>query len=516
MKSTCQITASDDGLHSHSDTPLPAEPTFSPQNAFQDEAFIHDGIAVPRGAPTNVNTPPAGSRLEKTVSHQITASGSFPATSPGSVIHPRTPFRGFSDLGLGTTPALQDSPETHISIPSPEEERYSVRVPRKVNISVDDSAVFDFYLEQTGVWLDIVSPDQCFAQAVPRLALSSPVLYYSCLAYAARALHLRGRNSRTRADYYHGKAIGLLIPLLDSKAPMEILLATTVLLRMSEQFSEPEEDAQCHMNGAFSLFASSESQWPPDRVDVQGVAFWIFVRQSLRICFLFEQECRFDLSIVDSSKMLSPARDEVWTNRMTYLLAKVCSVCWTSLPSNASLEQQLDALETEINSWRQALPETFKPWYYHHSQSEPFPTIRYLSRWHAIGWQQYYTAKTMLAVYRQKYQVQNTYHDINSYLNLYPTLQSKVLVPARLTCGVVFSDKDIGSNINGAHLAYWCGQFFTGREEQRKMLEWLKESMERVQWPNRTCIERLQKVWGRRSDKGDADRDDNVNSPPFV
>lgn len=90
-------------------------------------------------------------------------------------------------------------------------------------------------------------------------------------------------------------------------------------------------------------------------------------------------------------------------------------------------------------------------------------------------------------------------------------LQANVLVPARLTCGVVFSDTDIGASINGAHLSYWCGQFFTGRDEQTTLLNWLRNSMDKIKWPNRTCIERLQKLWGMK-----ASVDGTLDSPPIV
>jgi hypothetical protein len=198
-------------------------------------------------------------------------------------------------------------------------------------------------------------------------------------------MHLWGLGSRSTVDDFHNEAIRLIIPLLDpsrSAAATDVLLATAVLLRMSEQFSEPAEDAQCHMNGAFSLFTSSMSKWSPNRVDTQGVSFWVFVRQSLRVCFLFEQECRFDLSMIDDSDMLSSARDDVWTNRMSYLLAKLCHVCWSTPKPEQDRQKQFTALEAEVESWRNGLPSSFEPWYSRHGRSNSFPTIRYFTRWH--------------------------------------------------------------------------------------------------------------------------------------
>jgi hypothetical protein len=201
------------------------------------------------------------------------------------------------------------------------------------------------------------------------------------LANAGNVLALRGTISREKADMYQNKAIARLIPMIDPKgssASTGVVSATTVLLRMTEQFQEPEEDMQCHMNGAFSVFTTCEPCWSPSRVDLPGVAFWIFVRQSIRICFLFEQGCRYDLPSIDVNDVLSPAADEVWANRMTYMLVMLCNACWST--GNKGSNHHLLKLQDDIAAWRQALPSSFKPWYYRHPSSEPFPTIRFISR----------------------------------------------------------------------------------------------------------------------------------------
>lgn len=232
-----------------------------------------------------------------------------------------------------------------------------------------------------------MSSDECFAQTVPRLAVKAPVLYRACLALAARTMYLWGLETSERADKFLDDAISQLIPLLSPGAPStatDAVLATTVLLRMLEQFTEPTEDTKCHMNGASSLFSACELKWTPDRLDIQGVSFWTFVRENLRICFLFEQDCCFDLSIVDKRDALSAAKDPVWTNRITYLLAEICHVCWSQTTSQEPLHHYLDRLEEDINAWRRSLPPSFQPWYYHQSSSEPFPTVMYFSRWHGM------------------------------------------------------------------------------------------------------------------------------------
>ena len=103
-----------------------------------------------------------------------------------------------------------------------------------------------------------------------------------------------GKLEQSTEELYQDKAIGLLIPLFSSHSEPwkdESLLATTVILRMSEQFGD---DAQHHLNGVFSLFGNSDRKWASFLTDLR-VAFWIYLRESIRICFLYEQGCRFDM-----------------------------------------------------------------------------------------------------------------------------------------------------------------------------------------------------------------------------
>ena len=90
-------------------------------------------------------------------------------------------------------------------------------------------------------------------------------------------LCLTGQLDRDVYERFHDHAIATLIPLLspnsDPRAD-EVLLATAVVLRMSEQFSELSEDGLHHLHGANSLFAMAKDQWSPASVDLRGVAFW--------------------------------------------------------------------------------------------------------------------------------------------------------------------------------------------------------------------------------------------------
>lgn len=265
--------------------------------------------------------------------------------------------------------------------------------------------VFEFYIGQAGPWvrspklnrgipsakfalqLDIASSDRHFGETVPRLALAHPVLYAACLAYASNVLCLTGQLDRDVYERFHDHAIATLIPLLspnsDPRAD-EVLLATAVVLRMSEQFSELSEDGLHHLHGANSLFAMAKDQWSPASVDLRGVAFWTYVRESIRVCFLSEQACPFDLDTVDAEGgWVGHIPEEAWANRLTYLLARLCTACWGDADPvvRAAAREQI---RIRLEEWRESVPPSFQPWYNSRDKYRAFPTMKFLSPWHGM------------------------------------------------------------------------------------------------------------------------------------
>lgn len=214
--------------------------------------------------------------------------------------------------------------------------------------------------------------------------MTEPVLYYACLAYASHVLFLKGDVDEYVQEQYQNKAIELLIPLLSphfAPATDGALLATTVILRMSEQFSELADDAQHHLHGAYSLFATTGEKWSPFHIDVRGVAFWIYLRESIRVCFLNEHGCQFDLDIVDDEKTTTSAPEEVWANKISYLMARLCNACWGDFDERVK-ESMRAEIQTSLEEWKAQLPDTFQPWCFSCKDYEPFPVIKFLSPWH--------------------------------------------------------------------------------------------------------------------------------------
>lgn len=214
---------------------------------------------------------------------------------------------------------------------------------------------------------------------------------------------LWGKIESSVQEQYQDTAIRLLIPMLSSPAALlktEALLSTAVVLRMVEQLSEISEDGQYHLKGAYSLLFTniSVNKWHPFHPTTNSqhqrhTIFWTYLRLCLRVCFLSEQECVLDLSLLEGEgadrTIFAPAPDEMWTNRMSYLLTQLCNACWAGAAQDdddggATKLSKLKELSHVIDRWRECLPSSFKPWFFQQDDLDPFPVVRYLCPWHGM------------------------------------------------------------------------------------------------------------------------------------
>ncbi|OQV09484.1 hypothetical protein CLAIMM_13602 [Cladophialophora immunda] len=421
------------------------------------------------------------------------------AQGPGTVVDSSSNQAPAPDpYGTPTAGTVDNSPSTFFRHELPPGDHVQLTVDpssetQGVNASDTECSLFQFYKSYAGVWLDIVTAERHLSQTVPRQAVTSPVLYYACLSYASNIMNANEELDETVKEQYHSKVIHILIDSLSlspNPAYDSNLLATVVILRMSEQFCEIDKDVRHHLAGASSLFTlrGTMHRWSVHDTDLAGTSFWIYLRESLRLCFLNEEICQFDLDLIEKESAFLATSEEAWTNRITYILALVCNFAFGKQTTAQTVPDAAE-LRKSIDLWASKVPASFRPWSFREGKTAPFPTIHFLSTWHEVAWQHYYTAKIMLAV--QGLQV----HESTSILELNRYTEHQILGPTRKLCGICLATKEVGSQINGSHLVSWCGQFFTGKQEQRQLVDWLERTMLASKWPNRTCIERLQQIW---------------------
>ncbi|KAE8358131.1 hypothetical protein BDV27DRAFT_138185 [Aspergillus caelatus] len=416
-----------------------------------------------------------------------------PITTAATVVSPSD----FGYLPVATTTFPQISTTTALQDTALHETPCSTSSPHTTSDKLE-AFIYSFYIETAGPWLDIVSSNRFFGIYVPRMTVSEPALHSACLAYASQVLYLHGRVPREIKEELHDRALRQLTPTFTSSyqgRSAECLLASTVLLRMTEQFLELGEDHQHHLYGSSTLFETELHQLSLFDDNLRNSSFWAYLRGAIRISFLLERPSPFRLeylSFIESSRGNGQMSDEAYANCMTYFIAELCTLCWSepgALGSDGEVASRIHRLQGVINEWKSNLPASFNPWYTDFRENDIFPDVRYLAPWHCVAWQFFYAAQVMIAVYLPAIREQS------NVFQLTRTLEENVATPSRWLCGVTLSSNDYGVKINGSHLIAWCGQFLTARTEQNMVLHILLSLWEDTKWPNQTCCTRLKDIW---------------------
>ena len=174
----------------------------------------------------------------------------------------------------------------------------------------------------------------------------------------------------------------------------------------------------------------------------------------------------------------------------------MCNACWALKGDVDQLD--LNQLKLELAHWKDLLPTGFDPWALYERRGNVLHTVKYFNTWHVIAWQFYHAAVVLLAVHLALFLPPIMIITQNHYL------ERETLTPTRQHCAVT-SSNEMGTQINGAALVAWCGQFLINKDEQTAVIEWLDNLVRRTKWPNKTCSDRLRRIWSGEQSRWTAD-----------
>ncbi len=111
-----------------------------------------------------------------------------------------------------------------------------------------------------------------------------------------------------------------------------------------------------------------------------------------------------------------------------------------------------------------------------------------------VGLQFYHAAKILLAVAGPG---SSQLQDLVGYSKL---VEGEILLHSRMLCAISFSNDHFGCRINASHLVAMGAQFFTGREEQWRALDYFNVLQTTMAWPSEICQDMLRKAYSSRSE----------------
>jgi hypothetical protein len=232
--------------------------------------------------------------------------------------------------------------------------------------------------------LDVNDSQRQFETFVPYLAMSCPILLFAVLAFSACHLNrVDGSCDELCAVHYHDLSVQGLIPALaDSSTTLDnVLPISTVILRMYEMMSH-ETDYQRHLRGCSSLFTHNRKNIGYRAL--KRTAFWTYFREEIMVALATGKPTATRPRNWKVDITWGGDTDHVKTEKMTMLTAEVIDHCFSRYPADpdANNASSWDELQTEADSWKDSLPESFNPVYVI-DDGGAFPEILYLCTWHS-------------------------------------------------------------------------------------------------------------------------------------
>ncbi|OOF90985.1 hypothetical protein ASPCADRAFT_155717 [Aspergillus carbonarius ITEM 5010] len=369
--------------------------------------------------------------------------------------------------------------------------------------SFNEAFLLRHFRKTLGPWLDVCDHERHFSLDVVERAPANPLLLYACLAIAARHLsHTNHTIPPNTADEYHERCIGILLPLLENREveiSMDILLASTVILRFFEQISShsPSNDLQRHLL-AGSVYISSQVECATSG-GLAEASFWVFVMQDIQFALAYQKPLRLTLSpfgerLYDLWEHTSTQTDRDWTHRAIWLLAETINHCYGINQSLHIEAVGVGALKQKIYAWDIGKPDSFRP--LHHSVADPrigrpFPVVWFTKSLHATAVQHICMAKALIQQQelRAFYSAPSPRQDIQR-------IEGSMMRSLGILFGIALSvDDETSLRIMACHALCACGSWIRDPLARTCLLDLLRRTEAENGWPWSFMVQKLSQDW---------------------
>lgn len=289
--------------------------------------------------------------------------------------------------------------------------------PRDFLDTQEEVLFMQVFVEEVGLWMDSMDPQKNFSRLLPFHALGEPMLLNAFLACGARHLALvNTKYSEDKALNYYDTATRYLLDTLQDPERNTVICATTaVILNVYEIMCERALQRMNHIAGARALI--KECGWNAKSCGIGAACFWLNVGMELLSCLHFNWQVAWnpdDWGLdMNFDRETEPGREEVWTHRIMYIVAKVCNFRAT-IPrdqNNAAAQnedmrlpnryRQWQHLKSMADNWNECIPRTMHPmaflWPGQTLSGSAFPEVWLIKRTSIVARLFYHTAMCLLA-----------------------------------------------------------------------------------------------------------------------
>ncbi|KAF9890847.1 hypothetical protein FE257_005418 [Aspergillus nanangensis] len=408
-----------------------------------------------------------------------------------------------------------------------------------------ENVLWQNYLNEICLWLDMFDNHRHFASTFPQMAKSAPHLRYSILALSARQIE-RKQNEKSQSESLslYQEAIHLLLPELESKTTP--VIASCVILCVLEMLSCNPKEWRRHLDGCAYLIQAAEINGFSGKEE--QALFWCFARMDVCGGLISEEETIIpirhwipkDMTPGEAAHLFLASNIsafDTYANYTVYLCAQMVGVLFSPSSSSSSLSSSSssgpqrvscqylnspDEGDSHIHRWRRLFasveqwydnrPSQMKPIFTVAANTEwgerPFPTVLY-GNGAAISGNQLYHVCALLLLQRKP-----------KTLTL-PRRPKSVLWHARQICAISASNSHHGCWTNALQPLWIAGKTMSHHSEHAAILETLTRIECETGWATAWRVEDLKEFWGdedevddmEESMRVDMDVDVNLQTP---
>ena len=316
-------------------------------------------------------------------------------------------------------------------------------------------------------------------------------------------------------EYYDLASRLLLIALQNANRDSVICATTAVILNIYEIMTEKALPRMNHIAGARALI--KECGWSARSTGIGAACFWLNVGLETLSNLRFNWQSSWNPDEwgleLDLSMETIPGREETWTLRMLYIVAKINEFRAT-IPRNRDASPEGEQLRRQqrltewyqlkhlADTWEQNSPRTMKPMAYLHpwqnSSRSSFPEIWIIKRTSVVGRLLYNTGMVLLAQINPMATPSGSPHVPSNGMPA-PTqadLSELERYHAHQICGTVAHVKDRGVASIALRCLHHAAECLTSRREQEEVLEILTRIHKETGWRINFIPEGLMKRWG--------------------
>lgn len=355
------------------------------------------------------------------------------------------------------------------------------------------------FVEEIGIWMDSMDAQKHFSRLLPFHALNEPMLLNAFLACGARHLALvNPKYSEEKALHYYDIATRDLLHSLQDPDRDTILCATTaVILNVYEIMGERALQRMNHIAGARALI--KECRWNAKATGIGAACFWLNVGMELLSCLHFNWQVAWDPEDwcidMDLTPETESGREEIWTHRILYIVAKICNFR-ASVPRNQEMIRQTLRdrhnewlrLKEMTDRWNENIPRTMHPMAYLYPgqtiSGSAFPEVWLIKRASVIARLFYHTSLVLLAQ-------TNPVHAPTD-----PEMRAILEQNSKFICGISAHVKDRGVASVALRSLAIAAECLNERREQEEVLQIFDKIRQETGWRVGFVNTELRQKWG--------------------